>query len=142
RERVASLVPEGWLLDEESTVAARLQELAPRRAALVLERQRAVSRLLLLAALRSLDDRLARAREELERVEELLAGEQAHLDHVRRRGDRAAAHMLGAMRRNTEQMLVDLREFLVRAEGDLPAQVEAVDDVDVVRRTLAHWLNH
>lgn len=142
RERVASLVPEGWQLDEESTVAARLQELAPRRAALVLERQRAVSRLLLLDALRGLDDRLARAREELERVEELLAAEQAHLDQVRRRGERAAAHMLGAMRRNTEQMLVDLREFLVRVEGDLPAQVEAVDDVDVVRRTLAHWLNH
>src|SRR5690606_23341216 len=61
---------------------------------------------------------------------------------VRRRGERAAAHMLGAMRRNTEQMLVDLREFLVRLEADLPAQVEAVDDVDVVRRTLAHWLHH
>lgn len=142
RERVTALVSEGWVLEEESTVAAWLLGLVPRRPEIVPERQRAVSRLLLLDALRGLDDRLGRAREELERVEELLAAEQAHLDQVRRRGERAAAHMLGAMRRNTEQMLVDLREFLVRLEADLPAQVEAVDDVDVVRRTLAHWLHH
>lgn len=142
RERVSALVPQGWRLDEESEVGAWLGELERQRPELVTERQRAVSRMLLLDALSGLDHRVERAVEELERVEALLEAEDAHLDEVRRRGERAAAHMLGAMRRNTEQLLVDLREFLVHIETDLPTQVEAVEEVDIVRRTLAHWLHH
>lgn len=142
RERVAALLPDDWPLEEEGALASWLRSVDEDRGALVAERQSAVSRLLLHDALRNLDEQVARATEEVERVEELLAAEDARLEEARRRGERAAAHMLGAMRRNTEQLLVDLRAFLVQLETDLPGQVDAIEDVDVVRRTIAHWLHH
>lgn len=141
-ERVAALLPEGWDLQEENGVVPWLGAAEDARDVLAAERRAVVSGLLLTDALAGLEDQVQRATAELERVEELLGAEDDRLEEARRRGERAAAHMLGAMRRNTEQLLVDLREFLVQLETDLPHQVDAVDDVDVVRRTLAHWLHH
>ncbi|MEO0600987.1 MAG: hypothetical protein AAF211_06100, partial [Myxococcota bacterium] len=71
-----------------------------------------------------------------------LAAEDEQLEAARKIGQRIAAHLLGAIRRETESLLVDLGSFLVRLEGDVPAQVEAVDDLETVRRTLPHWLHH
>ena len=72
----------------------------------------------------------------------LLAAEDAALDQARQQGRRAAAHVLGAVRRETEQLLVDLQDFLLALEADLPAQVEAVDELATLRRVVPHWLQH
>lgn len=106
------------------------------------ERRRAVATLLLREARQRAEQAIAVAGEEVGRVESLLAAEDERLDAERRKGRRTAAHLLGAMRRHTERLLVDLRTFLNTLEGDLATQVEAVNDVDTVRHTLPHWLHH
>jgi len=142
RERLAALQPEGWALAEEVEVDPWLSELRTNLGDLTRERKNDVSHLLL-------DDTYARAvsavekcEAELAEVHTLLQAEDKALAEARRLGQRAAAHMLAAMRRQTEQLLVDLRDFLVELEGDLPGQVSAVAETDKVRRSLAHWLNH
>ena len=85
---------------------------------------------------------MSQAATELGRVEGLLAAEEQALEAERKRGRRTAAHLLGAVRRQTERLLVDLRSFLLRLEADLPVQVESVDDLDAVKRTVPHWLHH
>ncbi|MEZ4238525.1 MAG: hypothetical protein R3F59_20700 [Myxococcota bacterium] len=55
----------------------------------------------------------------------LLQAEDDKLDAERRRGQRTAAHLLGAMRRQTELLLMD-RSFPAPIEVSLPAEVESV----------------
>ncbi len=142
RERLEAILPDGWRLSEEAEVEGWLSELGAELGTLTSERKMDVSMLLI-------DDTYARSisaveqcAAELEEIKTLLQAEDQALAEARRLGQRAAAHMLAAMRRQTEQLLVDLRDFLVRLESDLPDQVEAVEDADIVRRALAHWLNH
>ncbi|MEQ1501143.1 MAG: hypothetical protein ABMB14_02885 [Myxococcota bacterium] len=110
--------------------------------ALARERRRAVAQVLLRDARRRADQAVELAAAEVERVDRLLAAEDAVLDAERRRGQRTAAHLLGAMRRQTERLLMDLRTFLHALEADLAGQIDAVRDLDTVRRTLPHWLHH
>jgi hypothetical protein len=46
------------------------------------------------------------------------------------------------MRRRTEELLLELRTLLGELDSGLDEQIAAVPDLDVVRRTLPHWLNH
>lgn len=142
RARVASLLPDGWALLDAADTAPWVARADTERGTVARVRRAAVGHLLLADALRGLDDQVTRAGGDLARAEELLAAEDATVAEARRRGERAAAHLLGAMRRQTQQLLVDLRGFLLQLEADLPGQVDAVEDVDTVRRALAHWLHH
>jgi hypothetical protein len=112
------------------------------RVTLASERRRAVAEVLLRDARRRATDAVAHAEAELGRVDALLRAEDQALEAERRDGRRAAGHLLAAMRRHTEQLLVDLRDFLVVLERDVPAQIEAVPDLATVRRTVPHWLQH
>lgn len=141
-ERARALVGRDWRVLVGDEARRWLEEARAERVELAADRRRTVAALLLRDALQRSADAIAVAAAEVARVDELLAAEDQALEAERKRGRRTAAHLLGAMRRQTEQMLVDLRAFLVALEGDLAAQVEAVDDLDVVRRTISHWLAH
>ncbi|TNE85755.1 MAG: hypothetical protein EP330_24265 [Deltaproteobacteria bacterium] len=130
--RVARLLPEDWPLVEvlspsEDLRAARTSEVAA---------------LLVADALTRVARRDAELTAESERLNELLAAEDEALDQVRRDATRVAAHVLAAMRRHAEQLLIDLRDLLVRVERDLPAQLDGLEDLDLARRALPHWLQH
>jgi hypothetical protein len=106
------------------------------------ERRRAAAEILLRDARRRADQAVTAAEAELARVDALLAAEDEALEAERIRGRRTAGHLLAAVRRNTEQLLLDLREFLVGLERDLAPQIDAVADLATVRQTLPHWLHH
>jgi len=142
RERLSTLLPTGWDLVEVAGVPSWLADLRSDLVALTQARKREVSRLLLDDTYSRSVDAVGQCEAELEEIRNLLLAEDEALTEARRLGQRAAAHMLAAMRRETEQLLVDLRDFLVHLEADLPAQVAAVPEVDRVRRSLAHWLHH
>lgn len=130
--RLGRLLPADWpLLDQleptEDLRARRTEE---------------VGVLLVDGALARLDQRRHDLATESARIQELLDAEDAHLDEVRREAQRVAAHVLAAMRRHAEQLLIELRDLLVRIEADLPGQVDGVGDLDLARRALPHWLQH
>lgn len=142
RTRVAALLPEGWALCRADDAPAWLHDVGRDRRALVARRRAEVARVLLTDAGTRIAASAAGAERELAEIDALLAMEDDALDEARRRGERTAAHMLGAMRRQTERLLVDLREFLLALEADLPAQAEAIEQLEVLRRILVHWLHH
>lgn len=142
RARVDALTPEGWPAADVADVAAWLEAHHGDRTAWATAQRRQVARLLLRDALRVRRDQLARAVAALAEVDALRAAEDAALDQARREGRRTAAHVLGAVRRETERLVVDLRDFLLALEADLPEQLAAVDDLAVLRRTVPHWLQH
>ncbi|MEQ1571710.1 MAG: hypothetical protein ABMA64_39140, partial [Myxococcota bacterium] len=141
-ERVAAVCGEGWEAAALSDAPGWVDGLRHDRVWVARERRRAVAAVLLREARRRADEAVGVADAEAERVRTLLAAEDEKLDAERRRGRRAAAHILGAMHRHTERLLVDLREFLRQLEVDLPAQIEAVASLDTVKTTLPHWLHH
>lgn len=140
--RVASLVPADWRVVEETGLSdtvggwrARLPALAPARRA-------EVGRILLHDALERAQRLLAAAVADDERVREQIRTEERAIDEAARLGGRSAAHLVSAARRQTEGLQVDLAAFLAGLEADLPAQLDAVPDVDLLRRALPHWLHH
>jgi hypothetical protein len=141
QERAEALVRGEWEVLPAPEVARWVETARGQRLELARGRRRAVGELLLRDARERTSKAVDQARAELTHVEELLQTESAHLEEARARGRRAAAHILGAVRRQTEQLLVDLRTFLVELESDLPAQIEAVDELETVRRALPHWLH-
>lgn len=140
--RVASLVPDGWQVGDEASLAARVSAWRAGRDGLQAERRSAVGALLLRDALRRAEAAAAAARAELAGVEASIAAEDARLDAAARQGARAAAHLLSAAVRQTERLLIDLSSFLARLEAALPDELAAVDDLDLLRRALPHWLHH
>ena len=142
RERLAALRPQGWEQVEEANVLSWLDGLRADLDTLIRARKVEVSRLLLEDTFRRSAEAVNQCESEFESIQTLLQAEDSALAEARHQGQRAAAHMLAAMRRHTEQLLVDLRDFLVVLEGDLADQVAAVNEVDRVRRSLAHWLHH
>jgi hypothetical protein len=142
RERVEQLAPDGWPADDIEAVRAWLEASGPERREWAQAQRRQVARLLLRDAHRHRTEQAARARDELASIDALLDAEDAALDEARRAGRRTAAHVLGAVRRETERLLVDLRDFLLALEADLPSQLEAVGDLPTLRRTVPHWLQH
>lgn len=141
-DRAASVCGPTWEVGAVDDAAGWIRALRADRDRIARERRRAVAALLLRDARNRADQASAVATSEIERVDALLAAEDERLDSERRKGRRVAAHLLGAMRRHTEQMLVDLRGFLNRLEADLPGQIAAVDDLQVARSTVPHWLHH
>ncbi|MCB9695231.1 MAG: hypothetical protein H6738_00420 [Alphaproteobacteria bacterium] len=137
--RARALVGRDWtvLQDTDAWLATARGE----RLVLTRARRKEVAHLLLGDALRRAREAEEQAAAELGRVDALLGAEDAALEEERRKGRRVAAHLLGAVRRQTERLLLDLRAFLRQLEADLPAQVEAVPDLDVLRRALPHWLH-
>ena len=140
--RVEAIAPEGWPVLGEADVKDWLAATRDRRRGLAVDQRRTVGRLLLRDARDRSRARSEAAQRDLEQVDALLAAEDAALDQARQQGRRAAAHVLGAVRRETEQLLVDLQDFLLALEADLPAQVEAVDELATLRRVVPHWLQH
>lgn len=140
--RVRSLCGESWPVERVPGVGPFLERLSGDRVAITRARRRAVARVLLRDASARAEQAVVQATEELDRVLSLQQSEDDKLDAERRRGQRTAAHLLGAMRRQTEHLLMDLRSFLHRLEADLPAQVESVRSVVTLRHTLPHWLHH
>lgn len=141
-DRANALCGEDWGVETVESVGSWIGGLQADKVGLARSRRRAVANLLLRDARQRAEQAIAQAAEEVTRVGSLLASEDERLDAERRKGRRTAAHLLGAMRRHTEKLLVDLRTFLNGLERDLAGQVEAVGDVDVVRHTLPHWLHH
>ncbi len=142
RARVQALLPRGWDLLDEDELPAWLASVGSQLSEVVAERQQAVAAYLLEDARARATASIARMADELARTTELLGAEESKLEAARKQGARIAAHVLGAMRKQTEGLLIDLREFLLTLENDLPAQVEGVSDVATVRHTLPHWLDH
>jgi len=141
RSRVQLLMPEDWTLLDERELEGWLSSSRADVHPIARRRRAAVGRLLLDDSRTRADSTVSRAEAELAAVDALLAAEEEVLDTARRAGERAAGHMLAAVRRQTEELLVDLRAFLVDLERDLDPQVRAVEDLDHVRRHLAHWLD-
>jgi hypothetical protein len=140
--RVRGLADPSWEVGSVGDLPRWIAALRGERERLARERRREVATLLVGAARTRAEQAVAGATAEVVRIRELLAAEDGDLDAERRKGRRAAAHLLGAMRRHTEQLLVDLHAFLNRVEADLPGQVEAVEALSVARTTLPHWLHH
>ncbi len=140
RQRVSELMPEGWELLEEADLPAWAAQLEP--TVLAESRHRAIARVLLHDAHRHSHTDRTRSATALTEAEALLAAEDAAIADARARGRRIGAHMLAAVRHHTEDLLIDLRAFILRLEQDLPEQVAAVDDPERVRRALPHWLDH
>lgn len=140
RQRLDARTPEGWPLLDEADLDGWLGGLD--LAALARDRRAEVAAVLLQDARRRTDQALAEAEASVERAEALLAEEDAALEQARRHGDRIAAHLLGAMRRRTEQLVLDLRTFLVVLEEDLAPQVAGLADTATLRHVLPHWLDH
>jgi hypothetical protein len=139
-ERARSLLGADWeILREEG---AWLDALRSDRRGLARSRREAVARVLLGDALWRATEAERAAEVELGRVDALLRSEEDALEAERREGRRVAAHLLGAVRRQTERLLLDLRSFLRSLEADLPAQIEGVPDLETVRTALPHWLHH
>jgi hypothetical protein len=141
-ERARTLAGPAFQVLTEKEVRAWIEQARTDRVELASERRRAVAGSLLRDARKRANQAVTQADAELARVEALLAAEDQALEAERVRGRRTAGHLLAAVRRNTEQLLLDLREFLVVLEGDLPRQIEAVPDVATIRHTLPHWLHH
>jgi len=142
QRRIESLAGESWAVVRGEDLPAWVARAKESHTELIRDRRQTVADLLLSDALTRATDAVAQAADEVARVEELLAAEDEQLEEARRIGRRVAAHLLGAIRRETESLLVDLGSFLVGLEGDIPSQVEAVDDLEKLRRTLPHWLHH
>ncbi|MCO4744659.1 MAG: hypothetical protein KC912_07720 [Proteobacteria bacterium] len=132
RARIAKLLPENWPLDASLTPNDELRA----------QRTQQVAGTLIDGALAKLDQQADSVRTELAQVATLTEKEDEALERARRDAARVAAHVLAAMRRHTEQLLIDVRDLLVRVEQDLPAQLHDVDDLDLARRALPHWLQH
>lgn len=141
-DRAQALIPEGWVLHQPSAVADWLTEARSSLSRLTAGRRATVSRVLLADALRRSEAGVTDARHKLAEIEALLAEEDATLEAIRSRGQRAAAHLLSAVRRQTQRLQIDLAEFLAALEGEIPAQIAAVDEIPLIRHTLPHWLQH
>ncbi|MCB9673798.1 MAG: hypothetical protein H6737_01700 [Alphaproteobacteria bacterium] len=137
--RLEELLPDDWPLVDDTRVAAWLADLAARDTAAL--RRAEVGPYLLAESAERIAETLAAAKARLDEVDALLAKEDAALADARRRGQRIAAHTLAVIRRQTEQLDLDLQEFLRTLEADLPAQIRDLD-VGTARRTLPHWLAH
>jgi hypothetical protein len=142
RDRLATLVPAGWQLREEPALEDFALSCLANVTDLRRDRQRDVARLLLGDALRSATESMEREGSAIAAIDALLEREEDSLVRACRDGERVASHLLGAMKRHAGGLVVDLRTFLTRVEHDLPAQIAGVADVEVVRRTLPHWLHH
>jgi len=140
--RAEAIAPDGWPVLSEPSLAAWLSEASGRRRHLAAQQRHRVAVLLTTDAIDRARSRAEAARSALEQVDALLAAEDQALDDARRRGRRAAAHVLGAVRRETERLLVDLRDFLLALEADLPTQIDEVADLSTLRRVVPHWLQH
>jgi hypothetical protein len=138
--RVEALVPDGWPVAR--SIDEWLRGLTDDLRHLRARRREAVASFLLASRQTDLDTRTAALHETLARVEADLGREDAALAEERREARRLAAHTLAIVRRQTERLELDLAEFLRQLEADLPAQIHALDDVDLARRTVPHWLTH
>jgi len=141
-DRLEGLVPEGWSLLEPDSLQSWVDELRRDLPDLVGARSAEVAGILLRDALERIEEACTRERSAIEEIEGLLAQEDAALDRIRREGERTASHLLASMRRRTEELLLDLRAFLDGLHDDVRPQVEAIDELETVRRTLPHWVHH
>ncbi len=142
RTRVRALLPEDWALLDEDELPGWLKARQDELVDLASARRTEVASFLMADVRTRTTAAMATMKEDLAKVDALLADEDEQLASVQKHGDRIASHMLSAMRNETEQLLIDLRAFLVQLEKDLPAELESIPDVSVVRHTLPHWLNH
>jgi hypothetical protein len=142
RDRVRAVAPPGWPLLSLDELPAWVANARADRRALTLARRRDAARLILADAARRNDAHRAIAGSEASQAEASIGQTDAEIDLARKRGRRAAAHLLSALRRGTETLLVDLRDLLLELEADLPAQIQAVPDLRAARRGLPHWLQH
>ncbi|NCG19246.1 MAG: hypothetical protein GWP91_09565, partial [Rhodobacterales bacterium] len=138
--RVQTLLPTGWILCGDDSAPPWLANQRIQLSASRKVRQHEVAALLLRDTLGRAKAGREQAQLAPETVQGLLAAEAGTILAARKRGERAAAHLLGAIRRQTEHLMVDLADFLVTLETDLPSQVDAIEDIAVVRRALPHWL--
>jgi len=141
-ERALAVAPEGWPVVPEGELEAWLAPLLADRASRTRTRSERVARLLLEGARDSLDEERDALQRDIDALRSLLDAEDAAIDAARRDGQRAAAHVLAAVRRHTDALLVELRAFLTELERDVPAQADTIDSVQVLRHTLPHWLHH
>ena len=142
QDRVERLAGSDWSVLRGDALPAWVEAAREDHTELIQDRRRTVASLLLREARRQALAAVTEAEADVARVADLLHAEDDTLEEARQAGRRIAAHILGAMRRETESLLVDLRNFLVDLEGDIPGQVDAVPRLEAVRRTLPHWLHH
>lgn len=140
--RVRSLCGPGWEVRKPAEIDRFVEGLRADQLTVSRERRRAVASVLLRDCRVRAEAAVQTAREDLARIDELIVAEDDRLDAERRRGRRTAAHLLGAMRRHTELLLVQLRAFLNELEADLGPQIESIPDLETVRHSLPHWLHH
>lgn len=141
-DRLRALVPEGVQVLDESELDSYLGEILARHAALTRDRQHAVAEILLDQAGEQIASTLAEAQAAVDRNASALSEEDAALDEARRAGQRAATYTLGVATRHTEAVRSGVRDLMLALEADLPAQIQALDDVELTRRVLPHWIEH
>ncbi len=137
--RLETLLPDSWPLLQHTEVVGWLDAIEVSDTTAV--RRGEVARFLLDESAERIGESLEGARARLAEIDGLLAEEDSVLAEARKKGERIAAHTLAVIRRQTEQLDLDLQEFLRTVEGDLPEQVREMD-VRTARRVLPHWLTH
>ena len=140
RERVEALLPDGWTTLDGAGVEGWIAASRQDRRELLAARRLEVAQRLLRDGVNRLGRDIAGEEGSVAELDLLLQREDSVLQDAERAARRTAAHLLSAVRRHTEELLVDLRGFLNTFEQELPAQILAVQDIGVVRRTLPHWL--
>jgi len=138
-DRLEELLPDTWPLLHDTQVEAWLDRLSQPQAGRT--RRAEVGPYLLTEAAERIDDALATTEARLTEVDALLAKEDEALAEARRAGQRIASHTLAVIKRQTQQLDLDLQQFLRELEADLPQQIRELD-VSTARRTLPHWLAH
>ncbi|MFK7928873.1 MAG: hypothetical protein AB8H79_11845 [Myxococcota bacterium] len=144
RERVAAQAPDGWrvCVQGDAELQTFFDVVRVDQEHLTRQRHHHVARILLDSAHRGLEAGIVHEVEQVALLEASLASEDEALDRAREAGTRAAAHTLGVLRRRTEELRMDLREFLREIEADVPDQIGSLADVETARRVLPHWLEH
>lgn len=142
RHRAEKLVPTGWALPDDPGITAWVRQIGDEVALLTPRRLDEVGGLLLREALVRAEHRLVDAAARVEQIDQALRKEDVELEQIRLAAERIAAHQRAIVKRHTEALLVDLRDFLGVLEADVPAQVQAVAEVAQARRALPHWIQH
>lgn len=139
--RLEGLLPDDWLaLDRERLTSwISTARTDPQLRGL---RRRSVATVLLADRIAHQERMVDQASTQLTQVREQLDQADEELERLRQQSRRWAAHTLAILKRQTAQLALDLAEYLREVEASLPTQINDVEDVALLRRTLPHWLSH
>ncbi len=139
-ERLDAHLDQGWTRCDD--MIAWAQVLTTDARTRTRERRQAVARLLLDGARLHTDLVLTDLHATLDAKTMALEQAQSNAEEAHTRASRTAAHVLGAVHRNTDKLLIDWSAFLYELEDSLAKEMHQVADVAVLQHALPKWLAH